>query len=134
MASMFDTDVQEVVVGDRSDIDAGALSPAEDEQNIGASKPTKKGKKSKHRSKKKNAPPADSGRGDDLFRVISNPDKMLPSPRQASRKAGKKKKKKRAPSVESMSSFSDYSSNNHAASSLGIGSLGSQASFMQKMQ
>lgn len=134
MASMFDTDLREVVVGDRSDVDAGALSPAEDEQNTSARKSTKKGKKSKHRSKKKNAATADSGGDDDLFRVISNPDKMLPNPRQASHKAGKKKKKKRAPSVESMSSFSDYSSNNHAASSLGMGSFGSHASFIENMQ
>ena len=134
MASTFDTDLREVVVGDRSDVDAGALSPAEDEQNTSARKSTKKGKKSKHRSKKKNAATADAGGDDDLFRVISNPDKMLPNPRQASHKAGKKKKKKRTPSVQSMSSFSDYSSNNHAASSLGMGSFGSQASFMENMQ
>jgi len=137
MASMVYSDPEQVVVGDRSDVDLGALSPVEDEQNATTKKSTKKGKKSRHKSKKKIAAKADAGGDDDLFRMIGNPDKMLPNPRQEPGKVGKKKKKKRAQSVQSMSSFSDYSSNNRATSSvgsLGMGSLGSQTSFVQDMQ
>lgn len=136
MASMMDTELQQFATGDRSDIDVDALSPAEEEpRNVGR-KTAKKSKKSKDKSRKKSAGNPDVGGDDDLFRVISNPDKMLPNPREAPHKGGgkKKKKKKKALSVQSMSSFSDYSSNDRAASSLGMGSFGSQASFMEHTQ
>eukprot|EP00752_Nemacystus_decipiens_P017452 g15646.t1 len=99
----------------------------------------KKSKKSRNKSKKKaTADLCTAAAGDeDLFRVISNPDKMLPNPRHASHNEGKKKKKKKkkkAPYVHSMSSFSDYSSDDRAPSSLGLGSFGSQASLMENMQ
>lgn len=125
----------ELATGDRSDIDVDALSPSEEEpRNVGR-KAAKKSKKSKDKSRKKSGDNSDVGGDEDLFRVISNPDKMLPNPREASYKQGgkkNKKKKKKALSVQSMSSFSDYSSNNRAASSIGMGSYGSQASYMHQ--
>ena len=91
-------------------------------------------KKTKPKSNKKGPVKQDEDEvDDDLFRVISNPQKMLPNPRRHKGDKKKKKKKRQATSVHSMSSFSDYSSDQQLPSSLGLGSLRSQSSFLAQM-
>ena len=94
--------------------------------------PPQKTKKSKKKSKKsKNVSPGTpSAPPDDLFQSISNPAKMLPTPKttKVSPKKSKKSKKNRVPSVaDSMSSLSESSMG--SGSSLGFGSMGSQDDF-----
>lgn len=97
-------------------------------------KPGKKKKKTKNKANKIRSIKSDVADADDLFRVISNPNKMLDKPRMPVNKGVKNKQnKKRGSSVHSMSSFSDYSSDNQMPSSLGLGSMASQDSLMRGM-
>lgn len=101
-------------------------------ENLEAVPPKKSTKKrgSKKKSKKKNyTETSDAGGDDELFHVISNPEKMLPKPRKTSHKSGRKKKKKNAPSVRSMSSLSDSSDDGKMMSSIGPNSFRSHESF-----
>lgn len=110
---------------DASDASAGVPQP----------RAGKKKKKAKNKAKKERSAKSDVAHNDDLFRVISNPQKMLDKPRIPGKKDSKKKeKKKRGSSVHSMSSLSDYSSDNEMPSSLGLGSLASQGSMMEGME
>lgn len=116
------------------DLEPPAPSAVVGDGELAADAASKK-KKTKNMSKKKHlAAELDAADDDDLFRVISNPQKMLSNPRRE--KGGKKKKKKKrdVSSVHSMSSFSDYSSDERPPSSLGIGSLRSHSSFMGQLQ
>lgn len=111
-------------------IDLRDFPPPSSETAREASKSGKK--KGKSKKKKKTVDASDSVADDELFRVISNPQKMLPNPRKKTGKDEKKKKKGKG-SVNSMSSFSGYSSENSRMSSMGIGSFGSQNSQMGGM-
>lgn len=91
-------------------------------------------KKKKTKKKKHPVGELDAGADDDLFRVISNPQKMLSNPRREKGAKKRKKKKRDVYSVHSMSSFSEYSSDARPPSSIGIGSLCSHPSFIGQME
>lgn len=128
-------DIMQAVAGDDGgvpyDLGPGDVSPPA--SCVAPCKSTKKKHKTKSKTKKKTRVKDDEADDDELFRMISNPEKMLPNPRKTSRGGDKKKKKKRTSSVHSMSSFSDYSSDNHIPSSLGLGSFASGGSVMGGM-
>ena len=114
--------------------DPNALDASDASAAVPNAKPGKKKKKAKNKANKKRSAKSDVADADDLFRVISNPAKMLDKPRTPVNNSTKKKQnKKRGSSVHSMSSFSDYSSDNEMPSSLGLGSMASEGSIVQGM-
>lgn len=93
------------------------------------SKPKKVRKKKKSKDWKSAECTEDAAIDDDLFKAISNPEKMLPAPKAKTRghKATKTRRKTRGTSVDSMTSLSEYSSG-AGASSIGLGSFRSEGS------